>query len=222
MVHRDLELSRLTGAPIHLLHLSTAGSVELVRRAKAEGVRVTAEVTPHHLQPHRRAASRLRPACSRSTRRCARRPMSRRSSRASSTGRSTPSPPTTPRTRPLTRSSRSTRRLRGWSGWRRRSGCCLPILIARRDERHRRRRGAGRGSRRRSPASPSATAGRSPPGDRPTSSCSTPTSRGRSFPPSSPAAATTPRTPAVSCAAWSATRCSTGSRRSSTGWRADE
>lgn len=49
MVHRDLELSRLTGAPIHLLHLSTAGSVELVRRAKADGVRVTAEVTPHHL-----------------------------------------------------------------------------------------------------------------------------------------------------------------------------
>ena len=49
MVHRDIELSRLTGARIHLLHLSTAGSVELVRRAKAEGVAVTAEVTPHHL-----------------------------------------------------------------------------------------------------------------------------------------------------------------------------
>ena len=49
MVHRDIELSRLTGAPIHLLHLSTAGSVELVRRAKATGVRVTAEVAPHHL-----------------------------------------------------------------------------------------------------------------------------------------------------------------------------
>jgi dihydroorotase len=49
MVHRDIELSRLTGAPIHLLHLSTAGSVELVRRAKASGVPVTAEVAPHHL-----------------------------------------------------------------------------------------------------------------------------------------------------------------------------
>jgi dihydroorotase len=49
MVHRDIELSRLTGAPIHLLHLSTAGSVELVRRAKATGVAVTAEVAPHHL-----------------------------------------------------------------------------------------------------------------------------------------------------------------------------
>jgi dihydroorotase len=49
MVHRDIELSRLTGAPVHLLHLSTAGSVELVRMAKADGVPVTAEVTPHHL-----------------------------------------------------------------------------------------------------------------------------------------------------------------------------
>lgn len=49
MVHRDLELVRLTGAPMHFLHLSTAGSVELVRRAKADGLPVTAEVTPHHL-----------------------------------------------------------------------------------------------------------------------------------------------------------------------------
>jgi dihydroorotase len=49
MVHRDIELAKLTGARIHLLHLSTAGSVGLVRRAKADGVPVTAEVTPHHL-----------------------------------------------------------------------------------------------------------------------------------------------------------------------------
>lgn len=49
MVHRDIELSRLTGAPVHLLHLSTARSVELVRRAKYDGLAVTAEVTPHHL-----------------------------------------------------------------------------------------------------------------------------------------------------------------------------
>jgi dihydroorotase len=49
MLHRDLELVRLTGAPMHFLHLSTAGSVELVRRAKADGLPVTAEVTPHHL-----------------------------------------------------------------------------------------------------------------------------------------------------------------------------
>ncbi|MGZ4680410.1 MAG: dihydroorotase [Ilumatobacteraceae bacterium] len=48
MVHRDIELSRLTGARVHLLHLSTARSVELVRAAKADGVAVTAEATPHH------------------------------------------------------------------------------------------------------------------------------------------------------------------------------
>jgi dihydroorotase len=48
MVHRDIELSRLTGAPIHLLHLSTARSVELVRAAKADGLTITAEATPHH------------------------------------------------------------------------------------------------------------------------------------------------------------------------------
>jgi dihydroorotase len=48
MVFRDIELSRLTNAPIHLLHLSTARSVELVRAAKADGVAVTAEATPHH------------------------------------------------------------------------------------------------------------------------------------------------------------------------------
>jgi dihydroorotase len=49
MVARDLALARQTGAHVHIAHISTAGGVELVRRAKAEGVRVTAEVTPHHL-----------------------------------------------------------------------------------------------------------------------------------------------------------------------------
>lgn len=48
MVWRDIELSRLTGAPIHFLHLSTAGSIDLVRAAKAEGLAITAEATPHH------------------------------------------------------------------------------------------------------------------------------------------------------------------------------
>jgi dihydroorotase len=49
MVHRDIELARLTGAHVHLLHLSSAGSVELVRRAKDDGLRVSAEATPHHI-----------------------------------------------------------------------------------------------------------------------------------------------------------------------------
>ncbi len=48
-VFRDLALARLTGGRLHLCHLSAAGSVDLVRRAKAAGLRVTAEVTPHHL-----------------------------------------------------------------------------------------------------------------------------------------------------------------------------
>jgi dihydroorotase len=48
MVARDIALVRLTGAPMHFLHLSTAGSVELVRRAKTEGLPVTAEAAPHH------------------------------------------------------------------------------------------------------------------------------------------------------------------------------
>ena len=48
MVHRDIELVRLTGSRIHFLHLSTERSVEMVRRAKADGLQVTAEATPHH------------------------------------------------------------------------------------------------------------------------------------------------------------------------------
>jgi dihydroorotase len=48
MVARNIELARLTGVQLHLCHVSTAGSVELVRRAKAEGLGVTAEACPHH------------------------------------------------------------------------------------------------------------------------------------------------------------------------------
>jgi dihydroorotase len=49
VVARDLAIARLAGGRLHLCHLSSAGSVELVRRAKGEGIAVTAEVTPHHL-----------------------------------------------------------------------------------------------------------------------------------------------------------------------------
>ncbi len=48
-VARDLMLARLSGAHLHIAHVSTAGAVELIRRAKEQGVQVTAEVTPHHL-----------------------------------------------------------------------------------------------------------------------------------------------------------------------------
>ncbi len=49
MVARDIALAELTGSHLHLAHVSTAGSVALVRQAKARGLPVTAEVTPHHL-----------------------------------------------------------------------------------------------------------------------------------------------------------------------------
>jgi len=47
-VFRDIAVARLTGQPIHLAHISTAGAVELIRRAKAEGLPVTAETAPHY------------------------------------------------------------------------------------------------------------------------------------------------------------------------------
>jgi dihydroorotase len=49
VVARDVHLAELTGAHLHVAHVSTAGSLEHVRRAKQRGWRVTAEVTPHHL-----------------------------------------------------------------------------------------------------------------------------------------------------------------------------
>lgn len=49
VVARDLAVARLTGGRYHLQHASTAGTVALIRAAKAEGLAVTAEVAPHHL-----------------------------------------------------------------------------------------------------------------------------------------------------------------------------
>lgn len=49
IVARDILLAELTGAHIHIAHASTVGSVQLIREAKRRGIRVTAEVTPHHL-----------------------------------------------------------------------------------------------------------------------------------------------------------------------------
>lgn len=48
-IQRDIEISRLTGCPIHIQHLTTGHAVEIVRRGKADGVKVTCEVTPHHM-----------------------------------------------------------------------------------------------------------------------------------------------------------------------------
>ncbi len=49
IVARDVMLARHTGSRVHIAHVSTAGSVEVIRWAKAQGIAVTAEVTPHHL-----------------------------------------------------------------------------------------------------------------------------------------------------------------------------
>ncbi|HEV2947382.1 MAG TPA: dihydroorotase [Gemmataceae bacterium] len=48
MVHRDIILAELTGGRLHILHVSTAGSVELIRQARRRGVHVSGEATPHH------------------------------------------------------------------------------------------------------------------------------------------------------------------------------
>ena len=49
IVARDIRLADLSGAKLHIAHVSTAGSVEIIRQARASGSQVTAEVTPHHL-----------------------------------------------------------------------------------------------------------------------------------------------------------------------------
>jgi dihydroorotase len=49
MLRRDLDLVKHTGAAYHVQHVSCAGSVELIRQARADGLRVTGEATPHHL-----------------------------------------------------------------------------------------------------------------------------------------------------------------------------
>lgn len=48
MIARDITLSQITGGRLHLAQMSTAGSVDLLRQAKAKGLSVTGEVTPHH------------------------------------------------------------------------------------------------------------------------------------------------------------------------------
>lgn len=49
IIARDVLLAAHVGARLHVCHVSTAGSVEIIRQAKVRGIRVTAEVTPHHL-----------------------------------------------------------------------------------------------------------------------------------------------------------------------------
>jgi dihydroorotase len=55
MVQREISLAKLTGCPVHIAHVSTAGSVALIKRAKEEGVPVTAETAPHYFSLDHRA-----------------------------------------------------------------------------------------------------------------------------------------------------------------------
>jgi len=49
MIARDVKLAEYTGGWVHIAHISTAGGVDIIREAKKRGIKVTAEVTPHHL-----------------------------------------------------------------------------------------------------------------------------------------------------------------------------
>src|SRR3978361_2533131 len=62
MAIRDILLARRTGGHVHLAHMSTKGSVELIRWGKERGINVTAEVTPHHLTITESAVERYRTA----------------------------------------------------------------------------------------------------------------------------------------------------------------
>ncbi len=61
IIARDVLLAQHVGSRLHICHVSTAGSVEIVRWAKARGVQVTAEVTPHHLLLDERVATSYDP-----------------------------------------------------------------------------------------------------------------------------------------------------------------
>ena len=203
MVHRDIELARITGARLHILHVSTARSVELIRAAKADGLPVTAEATPHHLSltdealrgydatfkvnPPLRTPARRRGGGRRARRRDDRRHRHR------------------PRTAPGRPQGAPARRGAAGDG---RAGDgargCPPRAHRGRDVAGRCRRGAVSGSRPRSRDWPT-TAGRSSRAVAPTSWSSTPTRSGRSCRPASPAAAATRRTSAGRCAAACAT-----------------
>ena len=59
MIARDIILSKETGVPIHITHISTKGAVELVRKAKRDGIKITADCTPHHFSLTDREVKRL-------------------------------------------------------------------------------------------------------------------------------------------------------------------
>ncbi len=118
IVARDILLSELTGARIHVQHLSSAGAVRLVREAKGRGVKISAEAMPHHLALTDAAVEKY------DTRFKMNPPLRERSDRRRCSpgwpmGRSRFSPATTHRTPPTKRRSSSPTRRSALSGWRR-------------------------------------------------------------------------------------------------------
>ncbi len=119
MVARDIMLARLTGGRVHFLHLSTAGSVALVAAAKAEGLCVSAEVTPHHLTLTDAELAGYDPVFKVNPPLRTEADVAAAAGRLRWRGRSTPSPPITPRIPPRPRRALSTPPLRACSAWRR-------------------------------------------------------------------------------------------------------
>ena len=111
-VAREIALAELTGCRVHLAHLSTAASLALVREAKARGIRVTCEVTPHHLFLDEDAVVSYDTNF---------KMIARRSWRDCWTAPWMPSPPTTRRTRRTRRNSSSSSRRSAPPGLRPRS-----------------------------------------------------------------------------------------------------
>ncbi len=124
MVARDIALARLTGGRVHFLHISTARSAALVQAAKAQGLAVTAEVTPHHLSLTHAELSGYDPVYKVNPPLRAETDLARAARRLRGRESSTPSPPTTRRTLPSARTPPSTPPPRGCSGSRPRSRWC--------------------------------------------------------------------------------------------------
>ena len=165
IIARDVLLAEHVGSRLHVCHVSTAGSVELIRWAKARGVDVTAEVTPHHLLLTDDLVDALRPDLQGEPAAAHRRPTSRRCAPGWPTARSTPSPPTTRRTRARTRTASGRRPRSACSASRPRCRCVAADDGRDRPARlGRRRRPDVRAARRASAGWP-ATAGRSPSGE---------------------------------------------------------
>ena len=217
MVHRDIELARLTGAHIHLLHLSTAGSVELVRRAKADGLRVTSEATPHHisltdelLAGYDSVYKVNPPLRTMADVEAVRAGLADGTIDAIATDHAPHAPET--KEQPLDQAPPGMLGLEPRSGWRSPISTCPSSRSS----------PPCRGIRPPSPASPAPTAGRSHRASLRTSRSSIPIMSGRCNRPSSPARAATPRSSGASCGDVSGTPCSPEQLWWSRGWRLDE